>query len=415
MAKLGAALAVLAGAVLLVAPEPARGSSVVVSAASASDASIIGNVVATPDDGPRTLYHNPAGVTLMRGTEFTYSLYGTQIVGNYSNEANGYDEKSSEFGMVPTFWLGTDVWEPWYVGVGFTGTVGTSFNFNGDPGAGFPNRFLGESSVVQLGFVAGREVLPGVRVGMQVAPMFSRVRTRFGSPLGPVSYDLDGFGVGGGAGILWEATDKLSIGVGYKAPGRVWLSGDADVGATDDEVEFDFHVPQQIEFGFAYHLTEATIFAAQSRWTNYTEFEDATIDFDRTDALDAPFVAAAKSRFRTGAGIETILASNLAVRFGFSTEPWMMEAKSLSPLLYDHSDYYFGFGALVKLNDQWRLTGIVSYVHSDDRVVTADEQTAFPGRYELELPITAGFQVDYRFSVPPPASPSPARSATSTL
>ena len=393
----------------------ASASSIVVSNAGVSDASIIGNVVATPDDGIRTLYHNPAGITLVRGSEFSYSLFAAPIDGRYSNPATGYDEKSSEIALVPSLFLGTDSFAPWFVGFGFSGTVGSTFSFAGDEAAGFPNRFLADSSVVQSGFVVGRELAPGLRAGIEVSPNFSRVKSRFPSPLGPVSYDLDGFGIGGSVGVLWEATDRLSLGVGYKAPGRVWLSGDADIGPLDDDVDFLFHVPQQVEFGFAYHLTDSTLVAAQTRWTDYPDFEEAKIDFARTNALDTPFIAKARARFRSGAGIETMLTSSAAIRFGFAHEEWMMDERSLSPLLYDASDWYFGAGVVVRLTEHWRLSGVLSYVRSEDRVVTADKNPTFPGRYEFSIPVTAGFQIDYRFGEPPPASPSSARSATSRL
>ncbi len=407
---------VLRGALLAAcAASSASAASIVVSAPGGSDASIIANVVATPDDGPRTLNHNPAGVTLVRGTELTYSLLAAPVSGRYSNRASGYDGKSDELALLPCLWVGTDALDPWYAGVGLSGTVGSTFAFPGNPSAGFPNRFLAESSVAQGGLVLGREIAPGIRAGVELSPSFSRAKARFPTPLGPVRYDLDGFGVGGAVGLLYEASDRLSLGVGYKAPGRVWMSGDADVGMTDDEVDFVFHVPQQVEFGLAYHVTPDTLVAAQARWTDYTDFEGAKVDFRRTNALDSPFIASAHARFRWGAGIETMLTESSAIRFGFSHEPWMMDPKSLSPLLYDGSDWYLGTGVIVRLTENWKLTGVITYVYSEDRVVTAEDQKAFPGRYEFAIPITVGFQIDYRFSGAPAASPSPARSASSRL
>ena len=388
----------MAGIVLVLAAcGEAAASSIIASAASVSDISITGNVVAIPYDGPRAMVHNPAGVSLVDGTTFTYSIFAFNLQGDYANREIGFDQSSSETGIAPLLWLGTDALAPWHVGVGAYGAFGTSFNFNGDPEAGFPNRFLGESSVITLGIVAGREILPGLHFGIELAPNFGQAKSRFGSPLGPVSWDLAGPGIGGNVGLLYQATEALSLGVGYRSPARVFMSGDGDVGETDDDVDLTLHLPQHVEFGFAYGVADWITFTAQARWTVYEQCEDGTIDYSRTNALVTPFIADARTTFRYGAGVELAFTESSIVRLGVSHEEWMMEGSSLSPLLFDTTDTYVGSGLLVRLNDHWTVSGTLSTVFAEDRVVTADEQTLFPGRYKFAIPITAGFQIDYRF------------------
>lgn len=363
-----------------------------------SDGALAGVVVAIPDDAPRILFHNPAGITKIQGTEASYGLFLFPVEGRYSNEANGFDEKSGELALSPVVFAGTDRWDPWFAGVGVYGSVGTSFNFGGDENAGFPNRFLGESSVLQLGLLVGREVLPGLRVGLQLAPNYGKIRLRTPSPLGPIAFDVQGFGIGGGLGLLYDFGQGTTFGLGYRAPARVWMSGDADVGALDDDVEITLHVPQAIEFGFAHQVTEALVVTASARWTDYPDFENGVFEYERGSAPDTPFIRSAKARFRAGAGFEVALSEAWKLRSGFSTEDWMMEEESLSPVLYDNSDWIVGAGIGGWLTESWRLDTALGYAFADDRVASADRNPAFPGRYQLEAPVVAGFMISYKFS-----------------
>jgi long-chain fatty acid transport protein len=389
----------LAGAIAFVCAvaDTASASFILPPDISASDGPMCGVVVAAPNDGPRMLFHNPAGIAAIEGTEAGYGVFAFPVNGRYENDAIGYDEKSAEFAMAPTAWVKTDALDPWHVGGGVYGSVGTSFNFAEDPAAGFPNRFLGESSVLQLGLAVGREIAPGLRVGAQIAPGYGKIRARYPSPLGAVSFDVDGFGIGGIAGLTWEFLEGTTFGVAYRGPARIWMSGDADVGATDDEVEITFHIPQSVSFGFAHELTPSLVLLAQAKWSDYPEFEKGTFEFERTRELDQPFVRRAKARFRYGAGAEWSVTEDFLVRSGFSTEDWMMEESALSPLLYDNFDVLVGLGIAARFLERWKVDAVVGYSFADDRVVTPDENPLFPGRYQVEVPVVAGFMITYRF------------------
>ena len=360
---------------------------------------MVGNLnVAEPRDGESTLLHNSAGIADLRGTEVRASTFFIFLNGKYSNPAIGYEEKTSEVPVAPVIWFGTDVLGAWKVGGGLYGTTGASYSFGGDPALGIPNRFLSELSVIQLGLVAGREIAPGLRIGFQLAPTYSSEKVRIGTPLGPVSFELDGYGISGTAGVLYDLTESTTLGIGYRAPGIVYTSGDADVGAGDDEVDFDFHTPMSVTFGLAHRLTDRVTLYAHSRWSDYTEFEKSIFDFETNDVLDQPLVAKAKDRFRYGGGIAVRLSEGLRIACGASREEWMMEEESVSPLLYDTSDILVGIGAELD-SPRWKVGAVLGRPITEDRVVTADRNPRFPGRYETSGGV-AGFSVTYRFAAP---------------
>jgi long-subunit fatty acid transport protein len=174
------------------------------------------------------------------------------------------------------------------------------------------------------------------------------------------------------------------------------MSGDGDVGDADEEVEIDFHTPQLVTFGLAHRLTPKLTVSLQARWSDYPEFEKGEFEFQNFPMLNQPFVSGARSTFRYGAGLEYAVAPWADLWLGVSREEWMIEEKSLSPLLYDTTDVLIGFGTGIS-RGRWtiRLVGGVASV--EDRVATADSNPRFPGRYQLEGGV-AGLGIRYLFS-----------------
>jgi long-subunit fatty acid transport protein len=354
-----------------------------------------GNDVAYPTDGPGILLSNSAGAVDQTGTSLNYSLLVAFSNARYTNGATGYDTKSSEVPVLPTLWLSSDYFAPWHVGVGLYGSVGAAFNFPGSPAAGVPNRFFSELTILQLGLVAGREIAPGLRVAVQPAPTYGRLRVHFPSPLGPVSYDVQGMGMSGGIGLLYDV-GGATLGVSYRSPGIVYMSGDGDIANVGEDVRVRFHTPQSVAFGFARDLASGLKLVAEARWSDYSEFEKSTVRFDHTHALDSPVIAASRDTFRYGVGLDYAMADWAHIRAGISREPWMIEASALSPLLSDYTDTWAAIGASFDVG-RWTIEGTIGDGVYEDRVVTASDNPTFPGHYQLEAAI-AGFAITYRMN-----------------
>lgn len=353
---------------------------------------LAGNTVARPEDGSSILLDNAAGVVGQRGTRVNYSLLLAFQNSRYQNPDTGYDAKSGETPFVPLLWLSTDRWDPWFVGGGIYGSVGASFNFPGNPSAGFPNRFFSELTLLQLGLVVGREIAPGLRLAVQAAPTYGRIRSHAPSQAGPVSFDVRGLGISGVVGLIYDLAPGTDVGVAWRAPGIVWMDGDGDVADVDDDVSAHLHTPMNVTFGIAHQLTERLVVMAQGRWSDYSNFEKSYVEFDDLP-VRVPIIAASRDTFRYGIGAEFAATEVLKLRAGMSREPWMIEGSAVSPLLADYTDWIYCVGAGFALGN-WTIDATLGFGHYEDRVVTSGENPTFPGRYELESTI-AGFSVTY--------------------
>lgn len=359
------------------------------------DSALSGNDVASPQDGPGILLNNVAGAVDRRGTYLDYSLLVAFSNAHYIDRDIEYDTKSSEIPVIPTVWIGTDAWKPWTLGLGLFGSVGTSYNFPGSPAAGIPNRFFSELTIVQLALTAGREIAPGLRIALAPTPTFGRLRAHFPSPFGPVSYDVDGFGIGGSFGLLYDPMPGTTLGVSYRSQGIVFMSGDGDIADVGENVHADLHTPQSVAFGVARQLTDRLLLVTQARWSDYSRFEESSVRFGRTSALNGRLFGATRDTFRYGGGLEYQLAEWVRVQLGISREPWMIEEQAISPLLSDYTDTIYTVGAEMDV-DRWKIRVTGGSGVWEDRKATPDENRAFPGRYQFGGGVV-GAEVSYRF------------------
>jgi len=380
-------------------PCTARASGLQVPHLGGRDAGLSGNVVATPTDGSSILLFNAAGVVDRHGTEVNASIIGSGVSGRYTNSETGYDQKSSETPFAPVLWVASDWLSPWYVGAGVYGTVGSAFNFPAEPSVGVPEQYLSEFGFMQLGLVVGREIVPGLRVGLQAAPTWGRMRTRTSSPLGAIHFDINGFGITGSAGVLYDPIEGTTLGVSYRGPGIVFMKGDGEVAGQDQDVSIDFHIPQSIVTGIAHRIGTRLLVTAQATWTDYPNFENGEFEFEDFPQLRPKFVSDARSTVRYGLGLEYAVSDWLWLRTGFSREEWMMEASALSPLLYDTSDSMLMLGLGVA-HGRWTIDASVGFAVMEDRLVSPTDQALYPGRYQIESSPGVSISVAYRFDTP---------------
>lgn len=368
---------------LLLAPALAAASLIQLPFIGGRDTAMVGNVVATPENGGSILLQNPAGIVGLQGSVAEASAFLFRPDVKYENAANGFKTTSSELAVAPAVFLGSGALAPWYLGAGLYGTTGASFNFPGSAAAGFPNRFLGELTVIQLGLVAGRELTPGLRVAIELSPTYGRIRAHFPSPLGPVSVDTDGLGIGGTIGFLYDVSEATTLGLAYRSPSVVYLRGDGEAGPASTDTDLNLHLPQSVAFGFAYHLTPKLTLGTQARWTDYPQLTEGTLEFSRAPALNQPLLRDTRATFRYGAALEYAANDITKLRCGVSREQWMIEEKAMSPLLLDNSDVLLGGGLGIDLHPFF-VEAMLGIPVSEDRVISASENPTFAGRYSQE-------------------------------
>jgi len=373
------------------------------------DASLAGQGVALPLNPVSALFHNPAQLTLLPDS-VTMGLLAVRYHPRYTNSL-GYDNTSRELPINPSFGYATGRWAPFHFGIGMYGALGFAYNFDAEPERGVPNNFFTELAVISLPTAVAYSFRPNLHLGFSINPSYGRLRFKTPSPVGRIDVDTRGPGMFSTVGLMYTPIPKLDLGIGYKTPGLIWMRGNARVAGRGDDVKVDFHLPQTLEFGAAYHVTEQLTVTTQGRWTEYTAFEDTRLEFDRNTPLNRSAVEDARNRLRVGAGLQYELLPGLTLHTGFSWERWAIKASSLAPTLPSLTEYYLlNFGVSIE-RGPWTFHLATGYAHAESRKVTAAQNPFFAGRYSLQqaifgIQVTRRLGEDQRVTTPNDA-PSP--------
>jgi long-subunit fatty acid transport protein len=210
-----------------------------------------------------------------------------------------------------------------------------------------------------------------------------------------VSFDIDGLGMAGVVGLIYDWTADTKLGVSYRTPGIVYMSGDGEVGSAPDHVDLHLHLPQTVSFGFAHDLTPRLMLSASAHWTDYPQFEEGQFDFRDNAVLSRGPFTSTRATFRYSAGAEyELMKEHVWLRGGVSREEWMMEASSLSPVIYDTTDTLFGLG-LGGAFENWTIDMVIGLPIIEERLVSSQKNPSFPGNYDLSGGV-AGISITYR-------------------
>lgn len=378
---------------LLALPSRAQASQLVPPGVGAQDVSLAGNVVALPLNSASALFHNPAQLALLPNS-VTGSLLAIRYHPRYANPL-GYDNTSRELPLAPALGYVTDRWAPFHVGIGMYGSLGFTYNFDADPARGVPNNFFTELAVISLAAAVAYSPTPNLHLGAALNPSYGRLRFKTPSPVGRIDVDVRGPGVFATLGLLYTPTPKLSLGIGYKTPGTIFMFGNARVAGRGDNARVDFQFPQVLEFGAAYHFTDRLTVVAQGRWAGISAFEDTELRFDQRTFLNRTAVNDARDRFRLGGGVQYVLFPGVTFQVGFSWERWAIKSSSLAPTLFDLTEYYmFPVGISID-RGSWQIDLSAGQSYTESRRVIAERNPFFPGRYALDQAIFCA-QVTYR-------------------
>lgn len=378
---------------------PAIASTIVAPHGAGRDADLAGNTVAAPDDGGSALLINPAGVVSRARDEALVAVLPFNFSAEYRNNAAKYDGMSSLTPVGLDLWYGLGEIDGWSMGVGMYGSIGAAFNLPADTANGQTSRYTGKLSLVNLGFIVGREIAPGLRFGVQVSPRYGRQSVRLPSPLGDVDYQVDGVGYSASAGLVYTPIERWSLGLAYTHRGRVKMDGDGNVGATKQKVDVTLVTPRKLAGGAAYQWTDKLRVMGQLGWTWYEDFEDGKIEFHTSNMLNQPPIADATNRLRWGAGLEYEVVPGSTLRASYTQGKAMIDDSALKPNMFDHDNKMIMAGYEIDYGKV--MTGFtIGYMELRSREVDSTTNPYFPGHYSSHSDISLGIHVTWKLDRP---------------
>jgi len=373
-----------ATALLLVMTAPAHASQLLAPTAGARDAALAGSTAAAPTDLMSAFFQNPAGLALVQQTQATFGA-GLFFIKSELSTDFGYHETTDNVAVAPSGGAATPLGEDLTIGFGMFGAVGSKFDFKRDPEAGVPRDFFTELAVITLAPTVAWRPREDLAIGVELNPLLGDLKNHVPAPEQSLRWRLRGPGVQATLGFLYRFHPQWRLGLTYKTPGKIYLSGSVGVGGKREDLHFDFDVPQQVIIALSWQPHTDLTLMAFGRWTDSSTLEHSTFRFQDTPALDTPFAPETRDVFRWGIGAEYRVHPQVTLRIGLARGQNALEPRSVTPLLSDYNDLIVGAGGGVDFGP-WTIDLTGGTAVFDDRKINAGEARAFPGRFSASGP-----------------------------
>ncbi len=350
----------------------------------AGDTATNGTDIAEPVGPSGALFSNPAGLAVFDRTTAAGSFgvgFGQEQIRALGNPA--YRPKRRILTTIPDAAVAVPADERLTLGAGVSGSVGTMFNFNPDPGAGVTADFFSEVTIVNLPLAASYRIGPRLWVGAELTPLFGYFRAHYPTPVVPVRFTLRGPGIQSMVGLTWRPAPDWSLGLGLRSPGMVWMRGSMPApGAKRQDVRLDLEVPAQISLGVTKRFGRRLSVSVAGRWTDSSSLGRSDVEFEATPAIDTPFVPDALDEWRAAVGCRYRWSEALELRAGYAHATRIVGNRGISPLLFDAQDDRLG-GGLAWTRGSWTVEAMVGYWFLRSRQVGPQEALILPGRYRF--------------------------------
>ena len=380
---------------------PLQGASSAGAGAAAQDAS--------------TAFFNPAGMTRLDDNEiqvgsnllFSSLEFNVNQSASTTEPAGDTEDGGDGGGFIPggSAYAVIRLTDDLRVGLAFNGLYGGSVNYN--------DNWVGRTYVTDVQLTA-LNIEPtvayrltdwlsvGAGLNIVYGIMDFEAKTSAASNAPTIKIDAaDDWAVGGTFGILLEPSKHTRIGIVYRLPVDLELSGDFENPTPQTVgVDVEFTFVQGVNVSALHQLTPKVALLADAGWSDWSEFSDNTFVFSRvTGKLDREW----DDTWRVGIGVQYQVLKPTMVRAGFSYDSSPVKASKRLPDLPVDEQYRFSLGAQHDLSET--LTASVNYTllwnggetDVDEVTLPTNPNVTLDGEYDPNLLHILGFTVAGRF------------------
>jgi long-chain fatty acid transport protein len=383
--------------------------------------------VASPCNSASAIFFNPAGILGgPKAKAWNLQAGATLIhpIGSFTDSATrAVSSLKNETFIVPSGYLTHQFGPRVAAGIGVFAPYGLTTSW--DPT--FLGRYLGyKTTLASLYFqpTVALEVVPGLQLGVGVDYVHStaQVHRRLdasaqtetvsgttitlgmlgvppGTDFADVLFDVSGNGWGGHAGVLWKATDRLSVGARYLSQVKVNFSGTATftpvltgitlaagnpfgapAGTTLEQALFagagallgkqdastKITMPEQLVVGVAFKVVPTLNLMADWQWTNWKAFKTLDLHLSASDTTLSEYEHyGATNALR--AGFDWQATPAVAIRGGVLTHNGASPEETVTPILPEGQRFEGTVGAGIHLMPNLRLDLAYQYIRQQDR------------------------------------------------
>jgi long-chain fatty acid transport protein len=367
---------------------------------------------------PTTVYWNPAGMTLLSGTQFATSGFGVYTRTHFENRGSRFNPSvgggpipgdnggnGGGFALLPTFFLTHQFHERVSVGIGMS----APFGLETDWPRGWVGRYharLSRLQTINLNPSIAVKLTDWVSLGVGANAQWASAtlannidlgtlcQERIGAaglppsfcinPLGLRPGRVDGYvrvkgndwAAGWNIGLLFTPREGTRIGLAYRSRIEHTLTGDADFripqkaallqeqsGALiDTAAQASTTLPDRASISLFQALREDLHFLADVTWTNWSLFDELVFEFANPNQPNTVQPENWKDSLRYSMGLVWAIDQMWTLRGGFAYDESPVTSRvDLTPRIPDADRYWLALGVGIKPTTRIRVD--LSYAH----------------------------------------------------
>lgn len=169
------------------------------------------------------------------------------------------------------------------------------------------------------------------------------------------------WGYGFNSGLIYKINQNLNLGLSYNSKIRHKINkGDLELGANSaSDVKFDITMPESVNLGLSYDLTEATRLFYGVSWTRWSRLKEIVVS---SNILSAPDILSLNwtDSFKNAIGVDHKINQKYSIRGGLAYETAAVDSDR-EPITPSNDKYWASLGTEYNINQNSAVN--LSYVH----------------------------------------------------
>lgn len=397
---------------------------------SARGMGLAGGLIARGGD-PSTLAYNPAAMTLLDGTQMQANLAVSQFywgvdTRDYAGNDTGNFHSAHQTWPIPSFyvthqindklWFGLASFTRFGLGVKYPNEWPGGYNLQSvqlitnslNPSIAYKiNDHLSVAAGVEM-MTASMQMRKNLSQNQQLAPYIPFL----GDP-GDVNINGHGVSFGGNVALHARINDQWSLGLTYRAPMSLKVSGktryDRQFGQLspafnllqNSHLRGTLHLPDSIGFGVAYKPVENLSFEADAVYTLWSRFRDFNMHMKNPVDDDMNTDRHWRNSWTLGISAEYKPVDWMALRLGFMYETSPMNLGNADYMVPSNGRNYYTAG-IGFFYENWTFDIAYMYIHNHvldytDAALLNPESGVVPGHTTHPHAHNFGIGIGYKF------------------
>jgi len=317
--------------------------------------------------GASSIFYNPGALSMM-SQQYSFELGANAIQSrvSYQSLKSSYSAQTDNPISTPAYIYGaTKLSDKLALGIGFYTPYGSTSKWEDD----WAGRLLIQEISLQAFFIQptlSYQITDKIGFGAGLVLVQGSVIMQKGLPYNGDSYvNLKGsdFNVGFNAGLFYQPTEKLNVGLSFRSKIDMKVEGGSAVfyvpeGITTiinstNKFNASLPLPANLDFGLSYQITPKFIAALEVNYVFWSTYKELSFEFEENgDLLDSSNPREYSDTFIPRLGLEYQLNQMFVFRGGTYYDPTPTNEKYFSPETVSLDTYAFTLGSSVHINEK---------------------------------------------------------------